>query len=218
MVKAVIFDLDGVIILTEHLTSRYYDTLLRSMGKTPIPYPNGMIQPVGLRGKETWAIFKERYNITEDTEPYREKMRGFYAQSLKENMHPMPGLLELLKYIKKHNLKMAIATGSSPEIAELVTKGLGIESYFEAIVSGRDVKETKPHPEPYLLASQKIKINPSDCLAIEDSAMGIMSAKKAGMFVVALSNGLNEGEDHSNANLVVKSLMDPNLLKAISGA
>ena len=83
---------------------------------------------------------------------------------------------------------MALASSAPVENIQLVVPGVGIECYFQAIVSGREVAEGKPSPQVFLLAAQKLGIEPENCIVIEDSVAGITAAKRAGMRCLAVTN------------------------------
>src|SRR5260221_12138443 len=155
MIKAVIFDLDGTILDSEPITSQSYKLLLESYDKTPIPKFHSLLHTVGTRGNEIWKELKEKYNIIEDVEVLREKRRAHHVSLLQRELYPLPGVVQLLQLLREKKIKIALATGSSPIIVDIVLEKLHIKKYFYVILHGWDFKKNKPHPKPFLLAGKK---------------------------------------------------------------
>jgi len=208
MIKAVIFDLDGTIIETESITSKSYEEMVKSYGKIPIPNEHGLIQTPGLRGDDAWKLLKEKYGIEEDTEVLRTKRRKIYIDMLKGNIEPLPGVVSFVKLLKKKGVKIALATGSAPHVIDLILSELQIQEYFNVIVNGKEVKRGKPDPECYTKASEKLGIEPQNCLVVEDAQFGTMAAKAAGMKVITIPTANTKKQDLSMADLIVPSMED----------
>jgi sugar-phosphatase len=124
----------------------------------------------------------------------------------------MKGLQQALDLIAKENLTIALATSSSKKLMDCVLKVLKIESYFKHIQSAEDLKYGKPHPEVFLKCAEAITINPNECLVIEDSLNGIISAKAAGMKVIGIPEEHNiNNQKFCIADLTLHSLLEINL-------
>lgn len=208
MIKAVIFDQDGIIFNNEPLVSRSYELLLKEYGKTPIFEKNGLIQPVGVRGDIIWNAIMKRYDIDEDIENLREKRRILHHQLLQGELEAMEGVLDILNLCKKEHLRIALATGSARKIVETILTKLNIEKFFDVIITGNDYKNSKPDPESFLLASERLQIPPQYCVVVEDSLPGVIAGKAAGMKVIAVPSEYSRREDFSKANLVLNSLKE----------
>lgn len=169
------------------------------------------------RGNEVWKEFKEVYNITEDVEILREKRRAYHVNLLTGALSPMIGAMQLLDLLKEKHIHIALATGSSPVITDIILEKLHIKKYFDVIVHGWDFTESKPHPQPFLLASKRLQIPVQDCIAIEDSLPGVLAAKAAGIKVIAVPTMYSKTDDFSKANRVVQSLeeVDWELLQSL---
>ncbi|MBA7651529.1 Beta-phosphoglucomutase [subsurface metagenome] len=111
-----------------------------------------------------------------------------FRQRVRQNIKPLPGAIKLITSLKQHGFSMALASSAPMENIQLVTRGLGIESSFQAIVSGREVNEGKPSPQGFLLAAQKLGVEPKSCIVIEDAVAGVTAAKRAGMRCLAVAN------------------------------
>lgn len=208
MIRAVIFDMDGLIIETESLQSKAYEQIIREHGKAPVFEENGLVHKIGLRGDDAWKTVLDKHDLTANIEQLRKRKRELYAEILKKNLIPMPGLLRLLSLLSEKNIPMAIATGTIRPIAEFILTELGILDFFSVIVTGDEVKKGKPDPESFMLASQRLHVIPTECLVLEDAEPGVTAAKLLGMCVIVVPTAFTKNNDFSKAERVVKSLED----------
>jgi len=116
-----------------------------------------------------------------------DKERNF-RQRVRRNLKPLPGSIKLIKSLKEHGFSMALASSAPMENIRLVIRGLGIESSFQAIVSGSEVTEGKPSPQVFLLAAERLGVVPRDCIVIEDAVAGVTAAKRARMYCLAVTS------------------------------
>ena len=110
-----------------------------------------------------------------------------------------------MKSLSEHGIKVALASSAPIENIRLVTQSLGINDYFQAIVSGRDVAEGKPSPQVFLLAAQKLGVEPKHCIVIEDAIAGVSACKRAGMRCIAVTN-THPRESLTEADHIVDTL------------
>ena len=134
-----------------------------------------------------------------------EEKEGNYRQRVRQNISPLPGAVKLIRSLKEHGFGVALATSAPIENIQLVMRGLDIEDSFQAIVSGREVKEGKPSPQGFLLAAKKLGVEPGNCIVIEDAPAGITAAKRAGMHCLAITN-THPGSSLTEADLIVDTL------------
>ena len=134
----------------------------------------------------------------------REKNENF-RRDLANNVRPLPGAVQLIKSLAKNGFKVALASSAPPENIQLIINTLGIHNLFHSIVFGREVLESKPSPQIFLLAAQKLGVKPENCIVIEDAIAGVTAARKGGMHCIAVTS-TNPGELLQEANLVVDSL------------
>ena len=111
-----------------------------------------------------------------------------FRQRVRQNIKPLPGAIKLIKALKEHGFCIALASSAPIENIQLVTRGLGIDKCFQSIVTGRDVTEGKPSPQGFLLAAQRLGVEPRNCIVIEDAVAGVTAAKRAGMHCLAVTN------------------------------
>lgn len=206
--KAVVFDMDGVLIDSEPLHKQVEQEMLKELGVN-LPHEEH-IKFAGV-GKEMWTILKERYGYNRDAkedELHKEKRDRYLKRLRSKPIEPINGVVELVSIAKNAGIKMAVASSSSLENIELVTKSIGIYDEMNFIVSGDEMPRTKPHPDIFLKTAELLNIPAHECLVIEDSANGVLAAKEAKMFCVAFQNPNSGNQDLSLADNVVSDLID----------
>jgi HAD superfamily hydrolase (TIGR01509 family) len=206
MIQAVIFDMDGLMIDSEPIQSKSYESVLIEYDKKPEYHKNGLIQVLGVHAGDNWKILKEKHQLSESVEVLLEKKTLAYMELIKNNLTPMPGLIKLLEYLKKESIAMAVASSAPLNQIKHILHELGISHYFQAVVSGENVKKGKPYPDIFLETANQLKIKPEYCLVLEDAESGVAAGKAARMTVVAVQNKFTHNQDHSKADKVVNSL------------
>lgn len=177
--KAVVFDMDGVLFDTERLCMETWREVAAEEGIKDIePAVQGCI---GLNRTDTRRFFLDYYG---ENFPY-EQFRSLTAERMQKKMEDgiplMPGVKELLSYLTKQKVSIGLASSTSRERVLFYLRQTGLERYFEVVVGGDMITHSKPLPDIYLLACEKLGIIPEECFAIEDSLNGIRSAYSAGM-------------------------------------
>ncbi len=207
--RAVIWDMDGVISDSYpfHLAA-WQETFAKrgiSFAKEDFTKLFGTRNDFIVKSVMGTQVSKEDIKniVQEKEETFRKKATG--------NIKPFPGALKLLNAIKRGNFKLGLASSAPKENVELVISELGLEGVFDCIVFGQEVTESKPSPQIYLLAAQKLEVAPSDCMVIEDSPFGVKAAKMAGMKCLAVTN-THPQEEFQEADTVVDSLENVDLI------
>ncbi|MBQ5851240.1 MAG: HAD family phosphatase [Lachnospiraceae bacterium] len=179
MIKAVVFDMDGVLIDTEKHYYEAWQEAARSFGYDFRSEHALMLRScdANVAAKMMKGIFGEDF----DYFAVREVRRGLVAERLKKyGLEKKPGLDEILDYLRQNGIKTAVATATPIELTlEHLTK-IGVKDKFDKIVSAKQVANGKPAPDVYLYVCEQIGENPADCIAVEDSPNGIKSAYAAG--------------------------------------
>ncbi len=197
--KAVLFDFNGVIVNDESIHQELIDEIL--LGENLRPSESEYREVCLGRSDRACLgdiLFRRGRVVSEDylTKLIKSKAKA-YQQRLEqlENLPIYPDLKDFLAQIQARGLPMAVVTGALRVEAELVLNRAGIAPYFRAIIAGDDLKASKPEPDGYLLAVERLnrqdfnwQLQPSDCLAIEDTPAGIQAAKRAGIQVVGVAN------------------------------
>jgi HAD superfamily hydrolase (TIGR01509 family) len=213
MFKAVIFDMDGVMIDSEPIHSLTFESVVREYGNHPILGDTGIIQQPGLSEKENWQAIMARHGFAADIMTLSEKRGRAFAELISNTDIMQKGLIALLNLLKLSTTKMAIASSSSTININVVLQVLKITHYFDAIISGDSVPRGKPFPDVFLEAARQLHIAPENCVVLEDSQTGVMAGKAAGMKVVAIPSRYTQQQDFSMADLVIYSLDDITIKK-----
>ncbi len=203
--KAIIFDMDGVISETQVLHARIEEELFR---KYDIIISSSEITKkyAGMSDKEFFTkIFGDFGKEVDVKEVIGEKWNKLISHA-KGNISAVEGAISLICQLKDAGFKLAVASASKKEFIELVLLELNITCYFDAITSADEVKFGKPNPEIFLLAAKKLNVNPDCCIVIEDGKLGMKAAKLAGMRCIGLVNNEKIIESEYDADKIVKSL------------
>jgi len=203
-IKALIFDLDGLLADTESLHCRAYQLALleHDVELHEADYGEHWVR-LGKGITEWLALQKLQLN----PQALRLRKSQHYLDLLGCSLRPMDGALELLQ--KWHGKKrIALASSSYRDAVDGVLTGLGIAGFFEVVVSGLDVPRVKPAPDIFLKAAHELNVEPAECLVLEDAEKGVMAAHLAGMRCVAVPNPYTRHHDFSQATRVCSSLSE----------
>ena len=193
-IKALIFDMDGLLINSERIVQRAWKLAGPVIGYEGI---EEHIYPLlGANAKKRDAYFREQFGDEFPLERFYEVNKKFFYGIVEEEGIPLkPGVIELMEEAKKRGLKIGLATSSRKEYAEEILTKVGIWHYFDGAVFGDQVTKAKPDPEIYLLACGKAGVEPKEALALEDAPAGIRSASSAGMRVVMVPDLVEPDEE-----------------------
>ena len=201
--EAVLWDMDGVIADTGPYHLKAWQEVFQKRG---FNYSDEVFQRNFGKRNDTIvrSIIGDSASPAEVDAITTEK-EAVFRQKATAKVKPFPGAIELLKSLREYGVRIALASSAPIENIQLVIQDLGIDNCFAVIVWGREVTEGKPSPQGFLLAAQRLGVEPKNCVVIEDSVAGVTAAKRAGMRCVAVTNthprkGLMEAE------LVVDSL------------
>jgi HAD superfamily hydrolase (TIGR01509 family) len=203
-IKAVIFDLDGLMVDSEPLAKEAWRTFVARFGHALDQETVDAM--LGLRLMDSAHVIKKRYALPLSIEQIASQRSEVFLESLPGNLQPMPGLRELIDAVDGRLLRRAVATSSPAFYAPLALAEIGVAEGFEVIVTGDMVAKGKPAPDIYLATAKALGLPPVDCLALEDSPNGIRAAKAAGMRCVAVPNDLSAGLDLREADAICSSL------------
>ncbi len=182
-IKGAVFDMDGLMFDTENLTYKLQKKILAEDGLTFTldDYKN----TIGKRSADLPKYFKSLFGEKFSYEDFHQKCRKAFLEYTEKYGVPIKeGLFELLDELKARKVKIALSTSTTSNSALRALKTAKVSNYFDELVCAEDVSNGKPHPEPFLKAAEKLKLNPSDCIALEDSLNGIKSAYRAGMITI----------------------------------
>jgi beta-phosphoglucomutase len=204
MMKAVLFDLDGVLVSTDEYHYRSWVKLSSEEGFAFFDHEfNHKFRGVGrMECVEIITKASGKQYTLEQKKELAERKNRYFADSLSTVTTEvlLPGALSILHELRKRGIKVAVASNSRN--AMTIIKQAKIEHLLDTIVDGHQIENSKPDPEVFLLAAKKVGVAPADCLVVEDAVAGIESARRAGMKAL----GIGTKERLPNADIVVPDL------------
>lgn len=219
MLRAIIFDFNGVLVDDEPIHLELFQKVLAEEG-IPLSEKDYYARYLGMddRGcfKAAFAEHGRELDGRHLAELIQRKAR-YYRGSIKTKVRPFPGVKELVPLVAAR-YPLAIASGALRSEIEMIVERIGLEGYFQVIVSSEDISEGKPNPDIFIRALEGLNqkrpkggaILPSECLVIEDSREGILGAHRAGIKCVAVTNS-HTAKELAEADAVVGSLSEVNL-------
>jgi beta-phosphoglucomutase family hydrolase len=208
MLKAVIFDMDGVIIDSEPLHNKAYNNMFKEVG---IEVSRALYE--SFTGQSTINICKrlcEHFNLEQAPETLVALKRKYYKQFFETNsdLTLIDGVLDLIKDYHKNGLTLVLGSSAAMTSINQIFERFDLNQYFKAKLSGADLKESKPHPEIFIKAAEASGFKPKECIVIEDSTNGIKAAKDAGIYCVGFDSFHSKNQDYSKANKVIKDFKE----------
>ncbi|PJA48200.1 MAG: hypothetical protein CO170_03480 [candidate division SR1 bacterium CG_4_9_14_3_um_filter_40_9] len=212
MLKAVIFDRDGVIVDSEYANVTAGFMAFQQLGIEIDEDDKKQI--IGKHPKDYLTYFHTKYNFSD--EEFQKIVAPIYSNLL-EKMPFIPKAIDLCHSIKNKVL-LALNTSSELKNTQGLLKRGNIENLFDALTTEEDITNRKPHPDSYLLTAQRLGVAPGECIAIEDSDIGLAAAKAAGMKCIIIPTTYTKDQDFSQADLVVDSAdkLNINILRKIA--
>lgn len=203
MVRAVIFDMDGVLVETEEY---YFNRRMAFLQEKNIePLSKKMEDYIGLDNKSIWdqliGDVPSREGLYAEYVSFRENNPTEFKELLRKDV---PNVFERLT---ESGIRIAIASSSERQDIERMLDQCGLHKYIDCYLSGEDCQETKPDPEVYLRTLRELALPKEECVVVEDSAVGIQAAKGAGLFVFAMDLGIRS-MDQSGADRRINSLSE----------
>lgn len=204
MIKAVIFDLDGVLVTTDELHFEAWKRLAEELGITDFTKDdNARQRGVSRMASLEVVLEKTDRKFSEDEKlALAEKKNGMYVKSLEslDRSAALDGVFDFITYLRNNGIKIAV--GSASKNTPVILEKTNLADKFDAVSCGLDTQKSKPDPEVFLIAANKLGIAPAECVVIEDSDAGIEAAKSGGMYAVAVG----EAERNSKADIAVSSV------------
>lgn len=216
--RGVLFDLDGVLVATEALKARAHTETVERLGGRLDPAYYGEV--MGRSHYEAAKAFSAAGGVDFDHERYASLFRAAYGRLLEEGVEPMPGAEAAVAALRDSGYRLAVVSSSLGWMVEIVLERIGLGRHFEARVSGDDVAEEKPSPEPYRKALGELGLEPDRAVIVEDTESGVASGVAAGVPVIAIRHEFNGRHDLSGAAAVLDGLADTDavlhLVKSLS--
>lgn len=206
-IRAVVFDMDGIMFNTEDLFHLTGHELMRRRGK--VATPELFHRMMGRRAHEAFAAMIELMELTETIPELQVESEAVFDDLVDKHLDTMPGLYELLELIDQQELPKAVATSSDRRYLERLLNRFQLLPRFNTTLTAEDVRQGKPHPEIYLKAADRLGVKPQEMLVLEDSENGTKAAAAAGAHIVSVPHDHSRHHDFSVAKMVVSRLNDP---------
>ncbi len=214
-IKAVIFDMDGLMFNTEDVFELAGAELVGRRGfKMTTELRNKMM---GRRAEESIGAMIQFLGLEETIPALIEEAEEIFATYLEDHLAPMPGLFELLDLIEQHQKPKGVATSSSRNYLNNILGRYNLLSRFHLTLTAEDVSHGKPAPEIYIKAATYFNVHPSEMLVLEDSGAGTQAAAAAGAVIVSIPHQHSASQNFDAATHIAKSLLDPFIVGCISG-
>lgn len=210
MIKAVIFDMDGVMFDTEVLSAT---SLIRAAKEQDVEmtYEEAYLT-LGFNKKRSYNFYLEYYKEKAPNLDIK-KMQERHTELMDEVLYTVGPekkyyIEELLRYLKDNNLKIGIASSSSTEHIKSNIQKTKLEKYIDKVTSGSEVINSKPDPEIYLLAASRLEVKPEECIVIEDSKSGLTAGFKAGMNTMMVIDQFKPDEEVKSMIKIIKNNLE----------
>lgn len=188
-IKAVIFDLDGVLCFTDKFHLEAWTRLAKAHDLSLPPDFSLLTKGVGRRESLNILLGEERGNYTESEKDEMAREKNEIYCSLIDSMSSFdlaPGASDILKYLREKGIKIAL--GSSSRNARTIIKKIGIEGEFDVVVDGASIRKGKPDPEVFIEAAKRLKVPNNEGIVVEDSMAGIIAARRGGFMTAFISS------------------------------
>jgi len=205
MLKAIIFDMDGVIVNSEPLHRKAYFDMFEEFN---LSVSNKLYE--SFTGKSTSAICKELCEIFDLSISHEKLMlsKRKHFKTIFDNdpeFQMIGGALSLIKNYFYNNLTLILASSASMTNINRIFKKFNLDKFFKAKISGADLKESKPNPEIFIKAAKLSGFNKDECIVIEDSTNGIIASKSAGIYCIGFNSPNSKNQNYDKADLVVSN-------------
>lgn len=201
--KAVLFDMDGVIVDTEPLHRKAY---FKTFDELEITVSEDLYTSfTGASTKRVCETLIQKYNLSHTHEAIAGIKRSHFKDYFynDEEFDLIPGVRQLIEHYHENGIKLILASSATMSTINMVFEKFGLEKYFSGKISGADLKESKPHPEVFLLAAEMADETKENCMVIEDSTNGILAAHRAEIFCAAYRSPHSKNQDYTLADVVI---------------
>ena len=199
MIKAFLFDKDGIIINSEAVHIAAVADAFQSLGISIDEEDKKHI--VGRHPSDYVKHFSAKYAFS--VEEFRTRQRARYYELI-DQAPLIPEVITLIKQLQSEGFLLAVTTSSSMETTEMTIRQARLEEVFDTVVAKGDYERSKPEPDPYLVTAERLGVSPESCIVVEDTGLGLMSAKRAGMKCIVIPNEYTKGHEFSGADLIVQ--------------
>jgi HAD superfamily hydrolase (TIGR01509 family) len=212
-VRAVVFDMDGLMFNSEDVYHEVGTELMRRRG---CEFTRELCDAImGRPPRDCFEMMIQWHGLDERWQAMAAESEAIFIDLLDGWLATMPGLLELLDRLESAEIPKAIGTSSSRRLLHECVSRFGLEPRFEFMLAAEDIVHGKPHPEIYLKAAERFGVPPQEMAVLEDSQAGCRAGAAAGALVVAVPGPHSQSQDFSAAAVIVESLADLRLYEAL---
>lgn len=215
MLKAILWDNDGVLVDTEEL---YFIATRDILSKAHVDLTRDLFIQISLnQGRSTFDLAAEQGFSHEIITQLRSERNQCYSELLRNKVHVLDGVEDTLRQLQG-KISMGVVTNSRREHFEIIHASSGLLHYFDFVLTCEDYKRSKPNPEPFLTAIKRNGLNREHCIIVEDSERGLDAAKAAGIRCIVVPHNLTQGSNFSGAYRVLDSIREvvPAVLRLLS--
>lgn len=210
-IRAVAFDMDGLMVNTEELYTIVGETILERRGRRfTRELKNRM---TGLPGAAAWQLMIDSERLTDPVATLAAESDEIFLDLLPTRLAALPGLFDLLDRLDATSMPRCVATSSSHKFADQVLTLIDAKERFDFVITAEDVEHGKPAPDIYLSAADRMSVAAAEMLVLEDSHHGTRAGIAAGACTVAVPGDHSRNHDFSGVHATVESLADPRLRK-----
>lgn len=210
---AILWDLDGVLVDSREAHLEAWRALCEETGR---PFDRAYFERTfGLRNEDIVGGYWPDLPASERTRLERRK-EALYRERAQGRLRPLPGASELVREARRRGLRQALVSSTPPENIALALRELGLDGAFDVIVSGDDVTRGKPDPEGYLVAANRLGVDPARCVVVEDAPPGVEAGRRAGARTLGVAHDRDPAE--LAAEVVVRDLAEPAARRTLFGA
>lgn len=201
----ILWDNDGVLVDTEGLYFRATQAVLKTVG---VPLTAEQFMDISMRRGESTLRLATKFGIgDEEIACLRARRDGIYADSLRTELCPIEGVEDVLRSLHGQ-VRMGVVTSTRREHFEIAHARTGLTNYLDFVIVREDCQYPKPSPEPYLIAIERHRLQPQECVVIEDSERGLVAAVAAGLECLIVPSEWSKDGDFRQANKVLESIRD----------
>jgi HAD superfamily hydrolase (TIGR01509 family) len=211
--KAILFDMDGIIAYSEIVNGESYVQAFREENYN-ITIEDFKEHCTGKGSKHFFEKLKERDPNCPGIEKVRPRKQELFLENVRTELKLRKGIIDFIKKVHGQ-YKLAVVSAAHIDTINSILNQFNLRENFDLVISATESKRNKPYPDCYLLAAEKLNVKPEDCMVLEDSESGVTAGSRAGCYVIALPTKFTKEQDFSNADLVLDGFeeIDLNIIK-----
>ena len=211
--RAIAFDMDGLLASSEDVYERVGTETLSRRGKT---FEDDLRHKMmGLPAPVSLQVMIDWHQLDDTVEDLAAESEAIFWEVAGEDLRPMPGVPEMFDAIDEADIPRGVVTSGSRDYAERILTIIGVRERLGFVITADDITQGKPHPEPYLKAAAQHGVEPAEMLVLEDSHNGTRAGVAAGAYTVAVPSPHTTGHDFSGVQFVADTLRDPRIAAAL---